>query len=274
MPPVIFPERIPAHLYIAPVEKPKEKSDFDRQKSQRGNFNVLQQFYRGLPKVQRALANVPTYMILDDHDVTDDYFLNPVWRTRVLEKKLGQAIIGNAMIAYSVFQDWGNDPVAYRTGPKAQLLSLIQKLFPATITKGPDQPTFQQIAQSPRARQTARADRGQQVRVGQSAIEMALHGRRSEAPCDCLRQSNSAQLRHPGRSAGERVGRRDGGSDPIASASGRSGNPDRHRASSGDRAAGAGRDCRATVVSRVRRCPGDEKAQPALDPTARRVCAR
>jgi hypothetical protein len=50
------------------------------------------------------------------------------------------------MIAYSVFQDWGNDPVAYRTGPKAQLLSLIQKLFPATIAKGPDQPTFQQIA--------------------------------------------------------------------------------------------------------------------------------
>lgn len=146
MPPVIFPERIPGHLYIVSAEEPEEKSDFDREKSQRGNFNVLQQFYRGLPKVQRALANVPTYMILDDHDVTDDYFLNPVWRTRVLERKLGQAIIGNAMITYSVFQDWGNDPVAYRTGPKAQLLSLIPKLFPATITKGPDQPTFQQIA--------------------------------------------------------------------------------------------------------------------------------
>ena len=38
------------------------------------------EFRKNLPKVQRALANVPTYMILDDHDVTDDYFLNPVWR--------------------------------------------------------------------------------------------------------------------------------------------------------------------------------------------------
>jgi len=146
MPPVIFPERIPGHLYIVPFEDSKEASDFDRQKSLRGNFNVLQQFYRGLPKVQRALANVPTYMILDDHDVTDDYFLNPVWRNRVLERKLGQAIVGNAMITYALFQDWGNDPVSYRTGPKAQLLSLVPKLFPATVTKGPDQPAFQQIA--------------------------------------------------------------------------------------------------------------------------------
>ena len=38
------------------------------------------EFRKNLPKVQRALANVPTYMILDDHDVTDDYFLNPIWR--------------------------------------------------------------------------------------------------------------------------------------------------------------------------------------------------
>ena len=38
----------------------------------------------GLPKVQRALANVPTYMMLDDHEITDDLFLSPTWRDRVL----------------------------------------------------------------------------------------------------------------------------------------------------------------------------------------------
>jgi hypothetical protein len=147
MPPISFPERVAGHLYVVPRKKPKPaKSVFEQQKSLREDFAILQEFHRTLPNVQRAMANVPTYMILDDHDVTDDYFLNPVWRTRVLGRKLGQAIIGNAMIAYALFQDWGNDPLVYQSGPKAQLLTLAQKLFPPTLKKGPDQQVFQQIA--------------------------------------------------------------------------------------------------------------------------------
>ena len=147
LPPILFPERVAGHLYVVPRKKPKPpKTEFEKQKSLREDFAILQEFHRGLPNVQRALANVPTYMILDDHDVTDDYFLNPVWRTRVLGRKLGQAIIGNAMIAYALFQDWGNDPVAYASGPKAQLLTLVQRLFPSALKKGPDQQVFQQIA--------------------------------------------------------------------------------------------------------------------------------
>jgi hypothetical protein len=148
MPAISFPERVAGHLYVVPREPKPAKSAFKQQKSLRDDFQVLQEFHRTLPKVQRAMANVPTYMILDDHDVTDDYFLNPVWRTRVLGRKLGQAIIGNAMIAYALFQDWGNDPLAYQSGPKAQLLTLAEKLFPPlpTLEKGPDQQVFQQIA--------------------------------------------------------------------------------------------------------------------------------
>ena len=88
--------------------------------------------------MQRALANVPTYMIFDDHDVTDDFFLNPMWRDRVLTSRLGQAVMRNAMLAYALFQDWGNDPVAYETDPKAELLSLVPRLFPEGQDKGPD----------------------------------------------------------------------------------------------------------------------------------------
>jgi hypothetical protein len=147
MPPIHFPKRVAGHLYVVPREKPEpDPSEFEKQKSLRREFAILQEFHRNLPKVQRALANVPTYMVLDDHDVTDDYFLNPVWRTRVLGRKLGQAIIGNGMIAYALFQDWGNDPVAYESGPKAQLLTLTQRLFPHGLEKGPDQQVFQQIA--------------------------------------------------------------------------------------------------------------------------------
>jgi hypothetical protein len=164
MPAIEFPERIPGHLYIPPTaeeleeaakreQEPEEKKKtravdeaFAKQKGLRRSFEILQEFVRNLPKVQRALANVPTYMIFDDHDFTDDVFLNPVWRDRVLTKKLGQAFMGNAMIAYALFQDWGNVPVDYESGPKAQLLSLVRQLFPVGAIKGPVFEAFDQIA--------------------------------------------------------------------------------------------------------------------------------
>jgi hypothetical protein len=155
MPPIPTPPEVAAHLYVAPRttpepehdEKAEAKRKFKAQRSLRREFAVLQAFRRGLPKVQRALANVPTYMILDDHDVTDDYFLNPIWRDRVLGTKLGQSILGNAMIAYALFQDWGNDPRAYRAGVKAELLALVPQLFPHGVTPGPDRDAFEAIAQ-------------------------------------------------------------------------------------------------------------------------------
>jgi hypothetical protein len=164
----VFPERIPGHLYVAPppgearplpaspeVEAERErarqrKKQEERRKEQAGlrrAFAVHREFRKNLPKVQRALANVATYMILDDHDVTDDYFLNPIWRRRVLGQRLGRAILGNGMIAYALFQDWGNDPLAYRSGPKAELLTNIRNLFPENAPKGPAVAAFTAIEQ-------------------------------------------------------------------------------------------------------------------------------
>ncbi len=143
--PAEFPTTIAGHFYEAPREPPGEKSADDlgeeahkRQLGLRRAFAVHAEFRKNLPKVQRALANVSTYMILDDHDVTDDYFLNPLWRRRVLGTRLGRAVLGNAMTAYALFQDWGNDPVAYRSGPKAQLLTHVGELFAPGATTGPD----------------------------------------------------------------------------------------------------------------------------------------
>lgn len=89
----------------------------------------VEQFYHSLPKVRRALANVPTYMMFDDHDVTDDWNLNPMWRNRVYTSPLGQTLVRNALLAYVLFQGWGNDPVKFESGEHAQLLELIPKLF-------------------------------------------------------------------------------------------------------------------------------------------------
>jgi hypothetical protein len=70
----------------------------------------ISQFARSQPYVRRALANIPTYMIFDDHDVSDDWNLNQAWCLRVLGKPLGRQVVRNAMLAYALFQGWGNTP--------------------------------------------------------------------------------------------------------------------------------------------------------------------
>lgn len=67
-------------------------------------------FSRTLSKVRRLLANIPTYMILDDHDVTDDWNITGHWYDKVHSSPLGRRIVSNALASYWAFQGWGNDP--------------------------------------------------------------------------------------------------------------------------------------------------------------------
>ena len=82
-----------------------------------------------VPAVARALANVATYMIFDDHDVTDDWNLSQKWMNRVYSKPMGRQIVGNALCAYALFQGWGNDPAAFASGRNAELLAQITARF-------------------------------------------------------------------------------------------------------------------------------------------------
>lgn len=66
-----------------------------------------------VPQVARALANVPTYMIFDDHEVTDDWNITDRWRRNVLSTRFGRAVLRNGLMAYTVFQGWGNDPSTF-----------------------------------------------------------------------------------------------------------------------------------------------------------------
>lgn len=72
--------------------------------------SALAHAYRALPAIRRALANIPTYMILDDHEVTDDWNRTRAWQERVDTSPTGRRLITNAVAAYYVFQGWGNDP--------------------------------------------------------------------------------------------------------------------------------------------------------------------
>ena len=67
-------------------------------------------FADGLQGVRRFLAHLPTYMIFDDHDVTDDWNLTRGWEEVAYEHPFSRRIIGNALIAYFLFQGWGNIP--------------------------------------------------------------------------------------------------------------------------------------------------------------------
>lgn len=118
----------------------KEKKDALRSRAEGPSREVLlfQQLWLALPKVRRALANVPTYMMFDDHEVTDDWYLNPMWRDRVLTNRLGRTTVRNGLISYALFQGWGNDPVKFESGDNKSLLDESTLLFPAN-TVGPDE---------------------------------------------------------------------------------------------------------------------------------------
>lgn len=70
----------------------------------------LQGTVRALRSTRRALANVPTYMIFDDHEVTEDWNIFRSWCAEVYDNPLGVRVIQNALLAYALCQHWGNVP--------------------------------------------------------------------------------------------------------------------------------------------------------------------
>ena len=100
----------------------------------------LDWFYKDLPRVRRVLANIPSYMVFDDHEITDDWNLTPKWAKQTRASALGRAVIRNGLAAGTLFQSWGNDPRAYRQGIPRSVLELIATLFasPTAAEPGPD----------------------------------------------------------------------------------------------------------------------------------------
>jgi hypothetical protein len=79
----------------------------------RGQVKRLEETRRDLVAVRRVLANTPTYMIFDDHEITDDWNITREWHDNVADSKCGKQIVTNGLAAYWAFQAWGNDPSLY-----------------------------------------------------------------------------------------------------------------------------------------------------------------
>jgi len=85
----------------------------DHKDDYRKQLDHLKRAYHVLPRIRRVLANIPTYMIFDDHDVTDDWNITKEWRDNVKNSDCGKQIVCNGLAAFWVFQGWGNNPDLY-----------------------------------------------------------------------------------------------------------------------------------------------------------------
>ncbi|GAB2658536.1 metallophosphoesterase family protein [Vibrio panuliri] len=70
----------------------------------------IEQFVKGLVNSARLMAHIPTYMIFDDHDITDDWNLTVGWEKAAYDHSFAKRIIGNGLVAYWLCQGWGNEP--------------------------------------------------------------------------------------------------------------------------------------------------------------------
>ena len=141
------PEKAKSHLFSfaeyaavyllswSPVLAPQSMPDSERLGKNRSQAKIWHQevkyvasFFEDQGKVSRALANVPVYTICDDHDISDDWYLNREWCDRVLGKPLGKRVVQNGLLAYAIFQAWGNTPQYFAPGTGgAKLLNLASK---------------------------------------------------------------------------------------------------------------------------------------------------
>ncbi|ROR26688.1 hypothetical protein EDB67_102105 [Vibrio crassostreae] len=85
----------------------------EEQQQWRDESVIIDDFIAGLPQVQRLFAHIPTYMIFDDHDVTDDWNLTVGWEYAVDQNQFATQVIGNGLAAYWMCQGWGNKPESF-----------------------------------------------------------------------------------------------------------------------------------------------------------------
>ncbi|VXC47928.1 conserved hypothetical protein [Pseudomonas sp. 8Z] len=122
---VTFAEMVAMYLLVwSPVpwtlieegQPPLSDAQQQRYASERQHIEA---FAQSLGQVARVLAHLPTLMIFDDHDVTDDWNLSARWEQTAYSHPFSKRIIGNALLAYLLCQGWGNQPDAFAEPLKA-----------------------------------------------------------------------------------------------------------------------------------------------------------
>ena len=94
-------------------DRPMPPLDDEHVDDYRREARILDGFRTTLPQAARAMAHLPTLMIFDDHDVTDDWNLSARWEEEAYGHPFSRRIVGNALLAYALCQGWGNTPEVF-----------------------------------------------------------------------------------------------------------------------------------------------------------------
>ena len=113
---VTFAEMIAMYLLVwSPlpwtlISEDQPPLDEEQQQRYTNERERIDAFRRTLGQAARVFAHLPTLMIFDDHDVTDDWNLSARWEQTAYGHPFSKRIIGNALLAYLLCQGWGNNP--------------------------------------------------------------------------------------------------------------------------------------------------------------------
>jgi hypothetical protein len=125
---VLWPDDLPTIEEIwevYPTVRPGSADEEKKREQYVASLERLGEFRSVLPQVRRALANIATYTMCDDHEVTDDWYLDGRWCRQVLDSALGRRVIRNGLLAYALFQAWGNTPEQFDENNGVALLNAV-----------------------------------------------------------------------------------------------------------------------------------------------------
>jgi hypothetical protein len=136
--PVLWPTTLPpfpTNPVLGPpdVDPGVSKESWDEELLNVGLFRAV------LPEVRRVLANVPSVMIFDDHEITDDWNIDHEWVNRVYGNAGGRRAVTNGLLAYALCQHWGNKPAAFTTAGSPER-GLLDAVSAAVATPQPASP--------------------------------------------------------------------------------------------------------------------------------------
>ncbi|MGH2774842.1 MAG: hypothetical protein ACRDJT_05330 [Actinomycetota bacterium] len=108
--PEMWPPSLPEAEQLIPDDEGYKAVVTKKRRKAESHRKALERALVAVPSARRVLANIPTYMIFDDHDVTDDWNITGEWCENARRGAMGRRVISNALAAYWAFQGWGNHP--------------------------------------------------------------------------------------------------------------------------------------------------------------------
>jgi hypothetical protein len=134
--PVLWPTTLPQF----PTGPTPEVDPDVSQESWDEDLSNVELFRSVLPQTRRVLANVPSIMIFDDHEITDDWNIDLPWVNAVYGNPAGRRAVTNGVLAFALCQHWGNKPEAFATPgtPERAVLDEVSSAVTASPRRSPE----------------------------------------------------------------------------------------------------------------------------------------